>query len=301
MDTQALRAFIAVVETGSFSAAAEQLHLTQPAVTKRIQGLENQVGAALFDRFQRRIVLTEAGRVLLPHAQTVLQQLSRAELEIQNLSGKVGGTLALATSHHIGLHRLPVVLRQYSRSYPDVDLQLQFMESEKAYESVLAGEVELAFATLSPEAPASIDSLPIWQDTLAFVAAPGHPLGNLCHPGLEDLADYNAILPAPFTHTYRIVKQLFTEREIPLKAVMPTNYLETIKMMVSVGMGWSVLPESMLDESLCALPLETVPLRRSLGVIRHRNRILSNAAQAIIQQALQSTEPPSETAQLAVL
>src|SRR5690554_8233443 len=91
MDTQALKAFIAVVEAGSFSAAADSLHLTQPAVTKRIQGLESQLGTPLFDRFQRRIVLTEAGRLLLPHAQAALQQLGRAELEIQNLSGKVGG------------------------------------------------------------------------------------------------------------------------------------------------------------------------------------------------------------------
>lgn len=289
MDTQALKAFIAVVEAGSFSAAADSLHITQPAVTKRIQGLESQLGTPLFDRFQRRIVLTEAGRVLLPHAQAALQQLGRAELEIQNLSGKVGGPLALATSHHIGLHRLPTVLRHYTRLFPDVDLQLHFMESEKAYEAVLTGDVELAFATLSPEAQASIESAPIWEDRLTFVVAPNHPLRNLCSPELEDLVAYSAILPAPFTHTYRIVKRLFTERDIPLTAVMPTNYLETIKMMVSVGMGWSVLPESMLDNSLCALQLG-VSLRRSLGVIYHRNRILSNAAQAIVQQAKDSAD-----------
>ncbi len=287
MDIQALKAFITVVESGSFSAAADRLHITQPAVTKRIQGLESQLGAPLFDRFQRRIVLTEAGRVLLPRAQDALLQLSRAELEIQNLSGIVGGTLALATSHHIGLHRLPEVLRHYTRRFPEVDLQLQFMESEKAYEAILNGDVELAFVTLSPEAPASIESLPIWEDSLTFVAAPNHPLHSLCNPTLEDLVDYNAILPAPFTHTYRIVKRLFNEQEIPLTAVMPTNYLETIKMMVSVGMGWSVLPDSMLDHSLRALDLK-VSLQRSLGVICHRNRILSNAAQAIVQQAKDS-------------
>src|SRR5690606_3915015 len=108
-----------------------------------------------------------------------------------------------------------------------------------------------------------------------------------CNPTREDLVDYNAILPAPFTHTYRIVKRLFNEQEIPLTAVMPTNYLETIKMMVSVGMGWSVLADCMLEHSLRALDLK-VSLQRSLGVICHRNRILSNAAQAIVQQAKDS-------------
>src|SRR5690606_40842100 len=98
-------------------------------------------------------------------------------------------------------------------------------------------------------------------------------LRNLCSPELEDLVAYSAILPAPFTHTYRIVKRLFTERDIPLTAVMPTNYLETIKMMVSVGMGWSVLPESMLDNSLCALQLGVSVRPRRGATYRGQRRL----------------------------
>ncbi len=288
MDIQALQAFVAVVDHGSFSRAATALHLTQPAITKRVQVLEVRLGTSLFDRFQRRIILTEAGRLLLPNARQILQQMNHAELAIRNLSGSVGGTLTLATSHHIGLHRLPALIKEFSRRYPDVELDLQFMESEKAYEAVATGAVELAFATLNPDPPQPIVCEYIWQDPLAFVVAPGHPLATQGQADLAALSAYNAILPEPTTHTYRIVQRLFAEEQVPLKAVMPTNYLETIKMMVSVGLGWSVLPVSMLDSSLAVLPRELGQLERRLGAILHRDRIRSNAARAIVELAGQA-------------
>ncbi len=295
MYIQALQAFVAVVDQGSFSRAAQTLHLTQPAITKRVQVLEARVGTTLFDRFQRRIILTEAGRLLLPNARQILQQMNHAELAIRNLSGSVAGPLTLATSHHIGLHRLPALIKEFSRRYPDVELDLQFMESDKAYEAVASGRVELAVAPLHPDPPQAIVGEPIRQDPWAFVVAPGHPLTMPGHADLAALSAYNAILPEPTTHTYRIVQQLFAQQQVPLKAVMPTNYLETIKMMVSVGLGWSVLPVSMLDSSLVVLPQELGHLERRLGAILHRDRILSNAARAIVELASQPahTPPPS--------
>lgn len=286
LDIQALQALVTVVDTGSFSKAAERLHLTQPAVTKRIQQLESQLNVSLFDRFQRKILLTEAGELLVRHARDILERLRSADIAVQNLSGRVGGRLTLAISHHIGLHRLPAVLRAYSRAYPDVELDLRFMESEQAYAAILAGDVEMAFVTLSPLENEPVMSRHVWRDPLVFVVAPEHPLARVPRPTLQELAQYHAILPAQGTHTYRIVEQLFARSRIPLRATMPTNYLETIKMMVSVGLGWSVLPESMLERGLVRMPVQGEPLERSLGAIWHAQRMISNAAQAILAQAL---------------
>ena len=94
-----------VAETGSFSLAAEKLHLTQPAVSKRVALLEEQLGTGLFDRIGRNISLTEAGQALLPHALAVQRELDAAQQSVRDLSGAVAGELRLATSHHIGLHR----------------------------------------------------------------------------------------------------------------------------------------------------------------------------------------------------
>lgn len=107
MDLANLSAFIAIAETGSFSGAGERLHLTQPAISKRIAGLEQQLDVRLFDRLGREVTLTEAGRALLPRAYQILNVLDDTRRALTNLTGEVSGRLTLATSHHIGLHRLP--------------------------------------------------------------------------------------------------------------------------------------------------------------------------------------------------
>ncbi len=126
------------------------MHLTQPAVSKRVAQLEEQLNAALFDRIGRTISMTEAGAALLPHARAVLLELQAAQQSVRDLAGEVQGTLRLATSHHIGLHRLPPVLSYFSKAYPAVQLDIDFMDSEQAYELTLRGEVELAVVTLAP-------------------------------------------------------------------------------------------------------------------------------------------------------
>ena len=114
MDTNSLRTFITTAELESFSLAAEQLYLTQPAISKRIAALEEELGAKLFDRIGRHVSLTEAGRTLLQRARIILQEVEDSRRLISNLSGTVSGRLSIGTSHHIGLHRLPPVLRRYS-------------------------------------------------------------------------------------------------------------------------------------------------------------------------------------------
>lgn len=283
MDIQNLRAFIAVAEHASFSAAAQALHLTQPAVSKRIALLETELDTALFDRAGRRARLTQAGERLLQHARAIVRQVSLAEQDIRDLAVSVSGSLNLATSHHIGLHHLPPVLRAFLDRYPRVRLNIGFTDSEKAHEAVLRGDIELAVITLAPNEAANIVGHCVWPDPLAFVAGPEHPLCAYHKPTLGDLGQYANVLPGLDTYTGQIVKQLFQQQGQVLDTLMTTNYLETIKMMVNVGLGWSVLPRSMLDSSLVDLEVQAPPLSRQLGYIVHRKHSLSNAARAFIE------------------
>lgn len=284
METQNLLAFLHVAQSGSFSHAAEQLHLTQPAVSKRVAALEQQLSVRLFDRIGRQIRLTEAGRVLLPKAQQILQTVTETRRHLADLSGEVAGELSLGTSHHIGLHRLPSVLKDYVRQYPAVDLELTFLDSEKAYSEVLSGSIELAVVTLAPNPPGAIESRTVWEDPLQFVVSPNHPLAASERTSLEDLSHFPAILPEANTYTTQIVMQLFTAESLPLNIKLASNFLETIKMMVSIDLGWSVLPETLIDEQLCILPIAGAQLSRSLGYIFHRERSMSNAAQRFTEQ-----------------
>ncbi|MEH6388635.1 MULTISPECIES: LysR family transcriptional regulator [Pseudomonas] len=282
MDTANLSAFLAVAASGSFSRAAESLHLTQPAISKRIAALETQLGARLFDRIGRHITLTEAGRVLKPRAEDILGVLGDTQRALSNLSSTVQGRLSLATSHHIGLHRLPPVLRQYTKRYPEVALDIHFLDSEVAHDRVMHGEVELAVITLAPRVESPIIAENIWNDVLEFVVAPDHPLAIERHITLEQLASYPAVFPGLNTFTHRIVSQAFERHGITPQISMSTNYLETIKMMVSIGLAWSVLPRTMLDEQVRSLTVPDTHLVRQLGCIWHSGKTMSNAGRAMI-------------------
>lgn len=287
MDSQSLSAFEAVARLGSFSDAAEQLHLTQPAISKRIANLENQLDCKLFDRIGRRVQLTEAGRLLEPRARQILQTLRDTRRDINELEGTIAGKLSLATSHYVGLHHLPELLKRFCENHPEVVVDLNFLDSEKAHQAIAYGDYDLAVMTLSENEnrdtyQKSLIAQRLWQEELWFVCAPNHPLAELGSLTLENLTPHPAILPDYTTYTSGLIKELFDAHQVNLTINMATNHLDAIKMMVSIGLGWGVLPQSMVDKSLHRLPIKESSLHRKLGFIHQKDRSLSNAAQAFI-------------------
>ncbi len=282
MEWNELRAFLAVADHGSFSRAAEQLHVTQPAITKRIQNLEARIGAPLFDRVGRRVYLTERGHVLKPRAVALLRELADTEVVIRNLHGRVDGRLAMATSHHVGLHRLAPVLKTFSQQFVAVELDIDFLDSEAAHELVRTAGTELAVVTLSPTPDPKLSSERLWLDPLAFIAANDHALAQRTRIALAELAAFPAILPGLGTYTGRIVAERFAREGLPLRTAMSTNYLETIGMLVGIGLGWSVLPATMVREPLVRLDVDCELLGRDLGVVTNPRRTLSNPARAFL-------------------
>ncbi len=282
MDIASLHAFVTIADSGSFSLAADRLHLTQPAVSKRVATLEEELSVRLFDRLGRTVRLTEAGAVLLPRARRILAEVDDSRRALRNLSGVVAGSLTVATSHHIGLHRLPPVLRTFTARYPQVRLDMRFMDSEIACAVVLRGEVELAIVTLPPQVDPPLEISPLWPDSLVVVASRAHPLAELATIVPQQLQEHAAILPSEATFTRRIVEDELKRLGVEIPVAFATNYLETIKMMVAVGLGWSVLPRTMLDGELVELPIAGLRLERTLGVVRHTGHTLSNAAGALL-------------------
>jgi DNA-binding transcriptional LysR family regulator len=289
MELQNLQAFISVYELQSFSKAAESLQLTQPAVSKRIAALEQHYDTALFDRIGKAIVLTKAGEILLPSARHIIEELKRSRQSIQGLSGQLGGELKLATSHHIGLHRLPPVLRAFSNAHQNVELDLHFMDSEQACEAIEQGEMELGIVTLPRKPSKNLVTQLIWDDPLVVVVGKTHALASKRQISTDDLIDYPAILPSHETFTRAMIEKQLALRHMPPIA-LETNYLETIKMMISIGLGWGVLPKSMVHDELLEFEIKGVEMSRELGVVYHRNRTLSSASQAMLHtlQAFQS-------------
>jgi DNA-binding transcriptional LysR family regulator len=282
MDFAALQAFLAVAETGSFSRAAERIYLTQPAISKRIATLERRFDAQLFDRIGRRVQLTEAGRALFERSRSILAELDDAKRSLANLSGQIRGSLSLATSHHIGLHRIPDTLKRFHARYPDVRLDLRFMDSEQACHAVVRGELELAVVTLPPAPIAQLRCEHVWHDPLDVVVAPNHPLAARRSATVRALLDHPAILPGPGTYTREIILKALGAARRKVRVDMTTNYLEVLKMLVSIGLGWTALPRTMIDDDLKVVQIKNMKtIQRELGIVTHAKRTLSNAGDAV--------------------
>ncbi len=297
MDTQNLKAFVEVAAARSFSAAAARLHVTQPAISKRVHLLEQQLGTLLFDRIGRQVSLTEAGHTLLPHAEVILARMASARQALADLDADTKGPLKLITSHHIGLHRLPRVLREFSERYPLVELDIGFMDSEEAYAEVLKGHCDLGIITQVREQHDTVCTRTLWKDRLEFVAAPQHPLSQRARVDLEDLAQYPALLPERRFHTTQLVEELFAGHELRLNIKLATNYLETIKALITAGYAWGVLPRSMLEDHILAVldvrqgeTEQPLSLTRNLDCIYHRQRQMSKSARAFFDLLCQHAD-----------
>ncbi len=206
MDIQNIRAFLMVAETRSFSRAAEKLFITQPAISKRISTLEFALDCQLFDRLGKNIQLTQAGEALIPSYQRIIAEVNESQRIISTLRTKVSGHLKFGTSHHIGLHRLPPVLRQYTTQYPDVELDIQFMDSEQAAALILKGDIELALITLPDHIDPPFSTIPVWADPMQCVAARDHILARQ-KPSAENNCPNTAYC---CSHTVRIPVTLST-------------------------------------------------------------------------------------------
>lgn len=286
MDFPTLKAFVAVAESGSFSRAAEKLFMTQPAISKRIAALEEDLEAPLFDRLGRSIQLTEAGHKFLTSSRRILADMATSREEVLTLSTHVAGHLQLATSHHVGIHRLPPVLKAFTQAYPQVELDLLFMDSELACADVANGRIELAVVTLPDNLEGSLQTRLAWPDPLSIVCAKDHPLVNelaMSSPlPATRLGYHSAVLPARGTVTRSILLDALSPFDVSVETTLETNYLETIKMMVSVGLGWSALPSNMIDDDICAVPIEHLHMQRQLGSVCLKGRTLSRAATAFM-------------------
>jgi DNA-binding transcriptional LysR family regulator len=288
MDKASLETFIAICETGSFSKAADRLFVTQPAISKRLSSLETQMNCQLIDRIGKKASATASGEILYQHAKKLLLSMTECKTAINNLNKEVQGPLNLGISHHIGLHRLPLTLKTFANTYPKVKLNLAFIESPEAYKKIHQGELEIAMATLGhpdfDNKDEQILSKIIWKDPLCFAVSSQHPLAaknNSETLNISDLLNTTALIPKADNATWHIIQKAFGDRT-PTHSI-EANSLESIRMMTTIGLGFSVLPRSMLNAQLRGLALNQPNPERFLGLLHHKSRTLSNPARAFLQ------------------
>ena len=287
MDINNLQAFIEVAEKRSFSRSAETLKLTQPAVSKRIAALENELSSRLFDRVGRTVHLTEAGKVLLPSALKINSEVCRIEDEMSNLGKEVRGKLSIGSAEHVGVGRLAPLLKLYRENYPDVQIDLQFNRTEKTLSGIENGTIDMGLCSTmeagSLESSNSrLKSLEIWNDNLCVVVENQHPLARRESISIAELAAYPAILPKQYSVVRRAIDKILINNQVESVASIEASDFPTIRSMTSIGLGWACLPESEVHGSLVPLKVEGMGLRHSVALVRNPDRSMSRAAQAFV-------------------
>jgi len=278
-----LRVFAAVARELSFSRAANELHLTQPAVSMQVRQLEEAAGMALFERIGRRIALTEAGQELLAGASSVDEQLRRTGESIDGLRGMKSGTLklgAVSTAKYFA----PSLIGDFTRDHAGVTVRFNIANRENVIALLGGNEIDLAIMGRPPRELATIAE-PFAKHPLVIIAAPDHPLAGKRRIPLRRLESENFLIREEGSGTRASLERVFKDRGARYRASMEVSSNETIKQAVIAGLGLSFLSIHTVGLELQAGKLVTLdvaglPVMRDWFVIHLRNKRLSPIASA---------------------
>jgi DNA-binding transcriptional LysR family regulator len=276
-----LRVFATVARTLSFSAAARELHLTQPAVSLQVKQLEGYAGLPLFEKVGRRVYLTEAGRELARYAGAVTELLREAEETLGALAGVRGGRLTIGVVS-TAKYFAPTLLAEFTRLHSQVNIRLLVANREDVVRSLAANEIDLAIMGRPPRELAT-EAVTFAQHPHAIIAAPSHPLAAKKRMPLARLADENFLIREPGSGTRSSMERVFHERGATFRASMEMSSNETIKQAVMAGMGVSFLSLHTVGLELetgrlVLLDIAGLPVMREWHVIHLRDKRVSPAA-----------------------
>jgi DNA-binding transcriptional LysR family regulator len=273
MDIRQLKAFVAIAESGTFTAGAVRVHVTQAAISMQIRQLETETRAQLFIRAPRRVILTEAGEKLLERAYTILREHDAALEELAALTGAHRGRLRIGSaSAMVSADPLPQILRELRGTYAAVETSVVSGTSESLVKQVLAGKLDAAFVSLPVEARGVQTEL-LSEDYLVAIASPGHPLAKQKIISTYALAGEKLILGERGGNTRRLIDQFFAQGGVTLKVAMELSRLAAIKRMVEEDMGVGIVPlqsvhEEVRSGSLVRWWIEGAQINWQLGVAR---------------------------------
>jgi DNA-binding transcriptional LysR family regulator len=278
-----LKVFESVARHLNYTRAAEELHLTQPAVSMQVKQLEESLGVALFEQLGKRIHLTEAGREVLGYARTVTQQLDELEGVLDRLKGLSGGRLRISVATTAN-YFIPTLLGSFSRRYPDVTVSLDVTNRETLLRSLAENTVDLVIMG-QPPIEADVDAEPFLDNPLVVVAPPGHPLAGKRRIPLSRIQEETFLVRESGSGTRIAMERFFSERGMKLKTGMEVGSNEAIKQSVQAGLGLGLLSRATIEQELAlkrlaVLDIEDFPIMRHWYVVHRKGKRLSAAAEA---------------------
>jgi LysR family transcriptional activator of glutamate synthase operon len=281
MDLHQLRVFQAAANSGGFTRAANELHLSQSTVSQHIKVMEQELGGPLFMRVGKRVQVTEAGGVLLQYTERILRDLKNAEMAMREINSMRRGTVRLGVGPTTLIYRLPHVLRDYKRRFPDIDLIVLAGTTEFLLEALRSQHLDLAIVMRTAPQP-GLTTTPLGNEELVLVVNREHPLARQRTLDPSDLAGLRFILYAKNTAMQDLIDRFFESLGITPRIDMEVENNEAIKSLVRVGLGASILPLCAVakeppDSPLRILRVKGKPLIRELRLASAGAEILPNA------------------------
>jgi len=287
MQIETLKVFCDLVESRSFSQAAVRNFITQSAVSQQIKALESRFDVTLLLRDGRSIAPTEAGRIFYEAAREMLDRFESMRLELNSVGPEMAGTLRVATIYSVGIYEMSLVVKTFLKTYPKVNLHLEYCQGARVYEDCLKGTVDLGIVPYpKPRRGIRIISLP--ADKLVLICAPDHPFARRRHIDLKRLDGQNFIAYEKDIASRRALDQIFSENGIHVNIVVEFNNIETIKRSVELGAGVSIVPLMSIQRELQSGALAQVQFTREhfvrpLGIIVRSQHALTPAAEKLME------------------
>jgi DNA-binding transcriptional LysR family regulator len=294
MDLRQLEILRAVAESGSFTSAGRQLHLSQSAVSRQILLLEDELNEQLFLRIGRKIRITPAGATLLRLSQRVIDDIAETRAGILESQQTLNGSLRLVGGMTVCLYVFPSLLKEYRRVHPNVEVRVAPGATPRLVRRLRSGAADLGLLTLPIDDPALV-SVPVMREELLVAMAPQHPLGRKRQVAPQDLVRQPFVLFESGSNTRRAIDEFFTREQIDPKVVTETENVEIIKAMVRVGLGITIIPYQAVAREVRAGTLACAriagrQLVRETGWVYLRSPRVPRAVQAMMQ-ALETLRP----------
>jgi DNA-binding transcriptional LysR family regulator len=287
MHIETLKVFCDIIESGSVSYAASQNFVTQSAVSQQVRSLEDKYECRLLERARAGVKPTAAGQILYNSSKEIVRRFIELENRLREIGSVVAGAIRVGTVYSVGLHELPPYLTEFLRAYPHVNVHLEYLRSNKIYEDLVEGKIDLGVVAY-PAKRSQIVTIAFRHDELVLVAPPDDGFAKLDRISVSQLAGQRFVGYERDIATRKASDRILREYGVKPQYTMEFDNIETIKRAVEIGQGVAIVPRSTVEietlrGSLKMLEFDEGPFTRPLAIIYKRGRELSPAVRKFVE------------------
>jgi DNA-binding transcriptional LysR family regulator len=286
MQIESLKVFCDLTETESFTKAAQLNQVTQSAVSQQISSLERVFKSLLIERSKKRFRLTREGQVLYDYSKQVIQTYQALHHKLQEIKELISGTIRVATIYSVGLHDLPPYVKKFLKSYPTVNVHVEYRRANQVYEDVIGNVVDLGLVAY-PVRDNKLEIVALRKDPLVLICHPQHALAKNKSVRLKSLSGQKFIGFEPDIPTRKALDRILKDNAVQVQHVMEFDNIETVKRAVEIDAGIAIVPQGTVLQEIAKQTLAQVSLDdgeyyRPLAAIYKKNKVLSPAMKAFI-------------------